>query len=123
MATRDGRTPRWEDVGRELLRQELKEQQFDLEATFRKAGNTLSGTGGGDCSGDLTPEHITAMRRVLNRARLVVEEAAAPAAGCEPWGDDPPKIPAGVLYELTDHPNADGVDPREYLDDEDAEES
>jgi len=43
----------------------------------------------------------------------------APVAGAEPWGNPPPRIPMDVLWQLTEHPRADGVDPREYIDDDD----
>jgi hypothetical protein len=119
---RDGRRRVWEAVGRELLCGELSDHRIALEDAFRDAEEGLYGTyNGGEYSGDLTPEHITAMRRALNEARWFLEEVAAPAAGCESWGDPQPDIPAGVLWDWTDHPRADGVDPREYVDDEDEE--
>jgi len=79
--------------------------------------------GEGEYSGDLRPEHVYAMRRVLNRARERVENEVAPVAGVEPWGDPPPRIPMGVLWELTDHPKAEGVDPWEYVDEDDVEDT
>lgn len=115
----------WAEVGRELLRGELAEIRFELEGAFREAEEALYGEydGEGRYSGDLTPEHVYAMRRALNRARERVENEVAPVAGVEPWGDPPPRIPMGVMWELTSHPKAEGVDPREYVDDVDGEDA
>jgi len=107
----------WAEVGSELLRAELADIRFEFEEAFHEAEEALYGEydGEGRYSGDLSPEHVYAMRRALNRARERVENEVAPVAGVEPWGDPPPRIPMGVLWELTNHPKAEDVDPREYV--------
>ena len=111
----------WEELGRELLRGELAEIRFELQEAFHEAEEALYGRcdGEGRYSGELTAEHVRAFRVALNRARERVENQVAPAAGVEPWGDPPARIPMGVMQELTEHPRADGVDPREYVNDDD----
>lgn len=110
----------WEQVGRDLLQREFVDIRHEIEAVFRDAEKAVSGGphGEGGNSGELTPEHITAMRHALNRARERVESVGAPPAGVEPWSDPPPRIPMGVMWELTNHPKAEGVDPRDYVDEE-----
>lgn len=105
------RAATWETVGRELLTSELTERRFELEEAFHDVEEALRN---GD---ELTHEHVHALRVALNKARERVENQLAPAAGVEPWGSPPPRIPMGVLWELTDHPKAEGIDPREYVDD------
>lgn len=103
-------------IGRELLRGELAEMRFEVEEAFGEAEEALYGEydGEGEYSGEITPEHVVALRAALNRARERVENHVAPLAGLDPWGNPPPRIPMDVLWELTDHPQADDVDPREY---------
>lgn len=105
----------WERVGRDLLTRELTERRFDLEEAFYDVEDALRD------GEEVTPDHVHALRVALNRARERVENELAPVAGVEPWGDPPPRIPMGVMWELTDHPQAEGVDPREYVE-EDADE-
>jgi len=109
----------WAQVGRELMRKELADLRIQLEGAFRDAEEELYGPydGAGEYSGDITPEHVQALRTALHDALHRVEEQVAPVAGCEPWGE-PPRIPNGALWEWTNHPRDDDVDPREYLDGE-----
>jgi len=111
-----GREAVWEQVGRDLLLIEFIDIRQEVEAVFRDAEEAICN------EGELTPEHITAMRFALNRARERVENVSAPVAGVEPWGHPQPNIPNGVLWEMTDHPRADDVDPRDYVDEECADE-
>jgi len=107
----------WEQLGRELLRGQLAEKRFDLEDAFNNAEEALYGE-----QDNLSPEHVITMRRALNRARDRVETMVAPIAGVEPWSDPRPDIPQGILWEMSDHPMAEGVDPRDYVDEESADE-
>jgi len=107
----EDRAATWEKIGRELLRSELTDRRFELEDAFYDVEEALEN---GD---ELTHEHVYALRVALNKAQERVENELAPAAGVEPWGNPPPRIPMGVLWKLTDHPKAEGVDPREYVED------
>lgn len=109
---RPSRDATWESVGRELLMNEMGDCRFDLEDAFHAVEETLRA---GD---DVTEEHVRALRSALNEAQERVEEQLAPAAGVGSWGDPKPRIPMGVLWEMTSHPKAEGVDPRDYVDDE-----
>lgn len=106
------RDDRWENVGRELLIRELGQRRAELEDAFHDVERALRQ---GD---ELTDEQVIALRFALNEGRECVESHLAPVAGVEPWGDPPPRIPMAVLWELTNHPKAEGVDPREYVEDE-----
>jgi hypothetical protein len=99
----------WEMVGRELLHNELAQRRIDIEDAFHDAEEALRN------GEDLTYEDVHSLRVALNTARERVENELAPAAGVEPWGNPPPRIPMRVLWELTDHPKAEGIDPREYV--------
>ncbi|MDQ2072825.1 hypothetical protein RBH20_09790 [Haloarcula sp. H-GB4] len=110
----------WEQVGRKLLRDELTNLRLELQESFHDAEMALCGDG--EHPGEITPEHVIALRMALNRARERVEKQVAPVAGVEPWSDPLPQIPRGVMWELTDHPNAEGVDPREYVDEVNSDE-
>jgi len=114
----------WEEIGRELLHNELAEIRFELEGAFQEAEEALCGehASGGRCSGDLTHDHVHTLRAALNRAREHVENHAAPVAGAKPWGNPPPRLLIGVMQELTDHPQAEGVDAREYIGEEEEDE-
>jgi hypothetical protein len=101
----------WKKIGRELLRIELTDHRVELRSAFYDAEEALQN---GD---ELTHEHVHALRLALNDARERVENQLAPAAGGEPWGRPSPRIPSGVLWEWTNHPKAEGVDPREYVED------
>lgn len=113
-----GREEMYAQIGRELLHRELAEIRFELEDAFGDAEDALYGEfdGEGEYSGEITPEHVIALRTALNKARERVENEVAPVAGLDPWGNPPPRIPMGTLWELTNHPQAEGVDPREYVD-------
>jgi len=115
---REDREAMWEQLGRELLYGELAEIRYEIEEVFRDAEDAINRGGQDDGSDDLTPEHITALRRALNRARDCVENEVAPVAGVDPWSHPLPEIPNGVLWEMSDHPMADDVDPRDYVDEE-----
>jgi hypothetical protein len=108
----------WPRVGRELLHGELSDRRFELDAAFRDAEGTLAGHDTGTpYAGDLDADDVRALRQALNRARRVVETYAVRVVdGVEPWGDPRPQMPYDVLYEMSDHPRADGVGPREYVD-------
>ena len=103
----------WAEVGRELLRGEMIDCRFQLEDAFRDIEETLYETD--ECSGEVTHEQVRQLRIALNKARHHVENHLAPVAGAEPWGDPAPRVPMGVLWELTDHPKAEGVDPLDYV--------
>lgn len=107
----------WAEIGRQLLRSELAEARAGVEDAFHRIEESLYGDydGEGQYSGDLTEEDLRELRQALNHARRQVEERVAPVAGGEPWGSNVPQIPMGVLWELTDHPRAPGVDPQEYV--------
>jgi len=107
----------WAEVGRDLLRSELAEARAEVEDTFRRIEDALYGgyDGEGKYSGELTEEDLRELREALNRARYCVEQRVAPVAGGKPWGDRLPQIPKGVLWEVTNHPRAPGVDAREYI--------
>ena len=99
----------WETVGRSLLTRELGNRRAELEDAFYDAAEALR-TGE-----EITREDVLALRVALNKARTRVEEDLAPVAGVEPWGEPVPQVPMGVMWELTQHPKAEGVDPREYV--------
>lgn len=107
----------WAEVGRDLLCGELAEARAEVEDTFRRIEDALYGDldGEGQYSGELTEEDLRELREALNRARHCVENRVAPVAGGEPWGDRLPRIPKGVLWEVTNHPRAPGVDASEYI--------
>lgn len=92
----------WEQIARELLRSEVSDRRFAVEEAFYEVEEALVH---GD---DVTPEHVRDLRTVLNEARERVECQLAPAAGLEPWGEPVPRIPMGVLWELSHHPKAGG---------------
>jgi len=100
----------WERAGRKAAAMQLVGAHHDLDDAFAALTDRTMLVGE-----DPSPEQVRAARRALNAARWALEAYAAPAAGVDPWGDPPPRIPNGVLWELTDHPKADDVDPREYL--------
>jgi len=103
----------WDRVGRKAAAMQLADAHHDVdEALYTLTEETML------VDEDPSPEQVRAARRALNAARWALEEYAAPAAGIEPWGDPPLRVPMGVLWELTDHPKAEGVDPREYVEEE-----
>jgi hypothetical protein len=108
----------WNEVGCELLQAQLAEHRLTLQDAYREAEQTIYGEydGTGKHSGEITPEHVHALRQALNEARRELEQFVAPAAGLEPWGEPRPEMPWSVLYEMSDHPRAHGVDPWEYVD-------
>lgn len=108
----------WGRVGRELLHGELSGRRLELDAAFRDAEGTLAGHDTGTpYAGDLDADDVRALRQALNRARRAVETYAARVVDdVEPWGEPRPEIPMAVLWELAEHPRADGVDPWEYVD-------
>ena len=85
----------WQTVGRKAVADELGEGQFMVERALRDItmGTMYEGA-------DPTPEQIRDARAALNRARRVLEQYAAPAAGCEPWGQPVPNIPHGRVREV-----------------------
>jgi len=107
----DDRGDLWVRVGRKAVARELDGARHDVDTALHDVAVDTMYHGE-----DPTPEQVRAARRALNEARARLEESVAPAAGVEPWGDPPADVPMGVLWELTNHPKADGVDPREYLD-------
>jgi hypothetical protein len=108
----DDRGDLWEQSGRKAAGMQLVGAHHDVEEIlFEVTAETML------VGEDPTADQIREARMALNTARRVLEEFVAPAAGEEPWGEPMPDIPVGVLWEMTDHPRAEGVDPREYLDD------
>jgi hypothetical protein len=103
-------TELWERAGRKAAAMQLVDAHHDVDEALAALTDATMLVGE-----DPSPEQVRTARRALNAARWALEAYAAPAAGVEPWGDPPPRIPTGVLWELTDHPKADDVDPREYL--------
>lgn len=92
-------------VAREAIKNELEGAYADVEDGFHSlAYDTLSR------GGDPTPEQVNDLRRAMNEMRYVLEEHVAPVAGVEPWGDATPRIPMGVLRELSHHPKAEEGD-------------
>ena len=100
----------WERAGRHAAAMKLVDAHHDADDAYYALTEETMLVGE-----DPSPEQVRTAREALNAARWALEQYAAPAAGVEPWGDPPPRIPMGVLWELTDHPKADGVDPRAYL--------
>jgi hypothetical protein len=100
----------WDHVGRHAAAMELVDAHHDVGKALGELTEETMLVGE-----DPSPEQVRTAREALNAARWALGQYAAPAAGVEPWGDPPPRIPMGVLWELTDHPKADGVDPRAYL--------
>ena len=103
----------WERVGRKAAAQELEGARYDVKDSLHAL--TVETMFRGD---DPSREQVVAARRALNDARRILEEFIAPAAGAESWGDPVPEVPMGVLWDMTDHPRAEDVDPREYLEEE-----
>jgi len=109
----DERGDLWARVGREAVGNQLNGARHDVEAVMHDiAVETLF------AADDPSPEQVRKARQALNEARWILEEFVAPAAGVESWGDPPMRVPMGVLWDLTNHPKADGVDPREYVEEE-----
>jgi len=109
-------TASWERVGREVVAGELSESRAEVEDAFRDIERTLR-------SGEaVDADQVRDARMELNRAYRVLERYVATTSDdVEPW-ELPPDIPTGRLWDLTDHPKAEGVDPREYLPEEAADE-
>jgi len=105
MAGEDTRKEAWATVGPDLLRSDLTECRYEIETALRDIEEELEREAAGDPS-QLTPEHVQALRRALNELQDRVENQVAPLAGDEPWGDPPPRIPTGVLWELSGRPKA-----------------
>lgn len=90
----------WREVGRKAAAMEIEEGRCDVEAALHDITVDTMFRGG-----DPTPEQIREARKALNFARRVVEEYAAPAAGCDSWGGPMPDIPYGrasEVYHLSD---------------------
>lgn len=92
----------WDHVGRELLRHQLAEERFALEAAFRDAEERLATLDDdGEHVGELTVAEIIELRRCLNRARRVVENYAVRVTDdVEPWDEPVPDMPYGVYRQI-----------------------
>lgn len=104
-------THQWERAGRQLLAGELGEARCQVSDAVRDLEETLRA---GD---DVDAGQVREARRALNRAHRALEQYVATTTDdVEPW-ERPPDIPMCRLWELTNHPKAEGVDPRAYVDD------
>jgi hypothetical protein len=97
----------------------MQERRFGIEEALREVEGALSDKP--QDPSEVTPEQVRQLRRELNRALHHVENHLAAAVGVEPW-EEPPRIPMSKLFELTEHPRAEGVDPLDYVDDASAPE-
>lgn len=94
---------KWETVGRRAVSTQLNEARFDVEGTLRGlAGDLRDGK-------DIDPSDVREARKALNRAQRILEEQVAPVAGAEVWGEPTPDIPMGRLWEMSNHPRAEGT--------------
>jgi len=105
-------TTSWERVGREVVAGELFESRGGVRDEFHDIETALR-------SGEeIDADQIRDARMALNRAYRILEHYVATTTdGVEPW-ELPPDIPMGRFREPTNHPKADGVDPREYFSEE-----
>ena len=93
----------WERIERKCLAGRIGDRRARVVNAVYEAEEALQD---GDC---LIAEQMSELCGVAENDLVAVADAEA-------W-EHPPQMPAGVIWEMTNHPNADGVAPREYVDD------
>lgn len=92
---REDAAEKWDRAGRDAVANLVEIAHFDVDGQIRDLVFAMRGPDGDDP----TPEDVREIRGAVNELRRHVENHLAPAAGLEPWRDDPPHMPKRAARE------------------------